>query len=333
MLKSKKVSHKVLSKVQSNTVPKSKTENKYAIGIITGVLLAVLAVILIPTVWQKTSAGKIYLPFIMSKPTPTPDLQKEKEEISKKVLPQKLELGVAFKDSIVKLVQSGAIDKNKFFELYQGRGGMTIEYQNLFEQKSDAKIVVTAENAGLILNLLWPLGITNKTAVLALGPMGTQYKDTIGNFASTGGWTIGLKPGGELFNSAVIFPLSENQEKIVKEIAENIYRPCCGNSTYFPDCNHGAAMLGFIELAVAQGLSKEEIYKKALVLNSYWFPQTYAEVAMYMRAKRGLSWEKVDPKEVLGVAFSSGQGYLKISQELQDEGLIPKVQGGGSCGV
>lgn len=29
---------------------------------------------------------------------------------------------------------------------------------------------------------------------------------------------------------------------------------CCGNSTYFPDCNHGAAMLGFIELAVSQGL-------------------------------------------------------------------------------
>lgn len=333
MPRSKKVSHKVLSKVISDTAPQPKTENKFAIGIATGVLIAILAIILIPTILQKTSSAKIYLPFITRKPTPTPDLQKEKEEIGKKVLPEKLELGIAFKDSIIKLVQKGAIDKNKFLDLYQGRGGMTAEYQSLFEQKSDDKIVVTPENAGLILNLLWPLGITNKTSVLALGPMGTQYKDSVGNFASTGGWTIGTKPGGELFNSSVIFPLTEDQEKTVKEIAENIYRPCCGNSTYFPDCNHGAAMLGYIELAVAQGLSKDEIYKKALVLNSYWFPQTYAEVAMYMLAKKGVTWEKVDAKEMLGANFSSGQGYVKISKELQDEGLIPKVQGGGSCGV
>ena len=92
-------------------------------------------------------------------------------------------------------------------------------------------------------------------------------------------------------------------------------------------------MLGYIELAVAQGLSKDEIYKKALVLNSYWFPQTYAEVAMYMIAKKGVTWDKVDAKEMLGANFSSGQGYSKVSQELQNEGLLPKVQGGGSCGV
>ena len=116
------------------------------------------------------------------------------------------------------------------------------------------------------------------------------------------------------------------------EIAQNIYRPCCGNSTYFPDCNHGAAMLGFIELAVAQGLPKEEIYKKALVLNSYWFPQTYAEVAIYFKVKKNTPWDKVNPKEILSASYSSGGGYKAVNKELQTAGLLPKVEGGGGCG-
>ena len=83
-------------------------------------------------------------------------------------------------------------------------------------------------------------------------------------------------------------------------------------------------MLGFIELAVSQGLPKNEIYKKALVLNSYWFPQTYAELAVYFKSKKNLPWNKVNPQEVLGEAYSSSQG---------SKAILPKVQGGGGCGV
>lgn len=92
-------------------------------------------------------------------------------------------------------------------------------------------------------------------------------------------------------------------------------------------------MLGFLELAVAQGMPKEEIYKKALVLNSYWFPQTYVELATYFEKKKNTPWNKVSPKEILGANYSSGQGYQAINKELQAEGLLPKVEGGGGCGV
>ncbi|MBI4990772.1 hypothetical protein HZB96_01630, partial [Candidatus Gottesmanbacteria bacterium] len=60
---------------------------------------------------------------------------------------------------------------------------------------------------------------------------------------------------------------------------------------------------------------------------------TYAELAMYFKAKKGVSWDKVDPKVALGANYSSGQGYQAINKELQVEGLLPKVQGGGGCGV
>ena len=307
-------------------------KNNYVLGIITGILGAILVFRLIPLAVIKLSAAKIRLPFI-AQATPTPDPAKLQKEIIGKVLPEKLDLGVSFGDTIVKMVQLGAIDKEKFTKLYQDRGGLQPAETKLLEESSGEKIVVTAANANFILNLLWPLGIANKTKVLAEGPMGTQYKKDVGNFASTGGWTLGKESGGKLFNSLPLINLTAEQEREVTEIAQNIYRPCCGNSTYFPDCNHGAAMLGFIELAVAQGLPKEEIYKKALVLNSYWFPQTYAEVAIYFKVKKNTPWDKVNPKEILSASYSSGGGYKAVNKELQTAGLLPKVEGGGGCGV
>lgn len=306
--------------------------NKYLLGFATGALAAFLVIKLIPTL--AIQARGISLPSIFKPaPTPTPDLAKQQEQITKEVLPDKVDLGVSFGDTIVKMIQSGAIDRAKLEEIYAGRGGLSDTETKLLEEPESNKIIVTAANSSLILNLLWPLGIANKTNVLSEGPMGTQYKKDVGSFASTGGWTLGKISGGDMFNRFSILPLTSNQETVVKEITQNIYRPCCGNSTYFPDCNHGAAMLGFIELAVSQGMAKDEIYKKALVLNSYWFPQTYADLDVYFKAKKGISWDKVDAKEVLGANYSSGQGYAAISKELQAEGLLPKVSGGGGCGV
>src|SRR3990172_4160333 len=255
-------------------------------------------------------------------------------EIQKEILPAYYKLGIKFNDAITKMVQMGAIDKEKFFKLYEERSPLTDAQKKLLDNPNSDEIVLNQENAQLILNLLWPLGISNKAKVLSEGPMGTQYKDKVSSFASTAGWTLGSKDGGKLFNSLSIISLSPEQENLVTEIADSIYRPCCGNHTGFPDCNHGAAMLGFIELAVSQGMSKDEIYNKAFVLNSYWFPQNYAELATYFKQQKGIAWNKVNPKEVLGVNYSSGQGYAAINKELQAEGLLPKVQsGGGGCGV
>lgn len=303
-------------------------------GVTTGILISVVALKVSPFTLVKSANFSFALPALpfTKQPTPTPN-PTDQVVGTDEVLPDKYNLGIAFGDAIVKLVNTGAIDKKKFIGLYEGRSALTDDQKKLLDEVSSTEIVVTKENAGFLLNLLWPLGIANKTNVLSQGPMGTQYKNEVGNFASTGGWSLGREEGGKLFNRFSIVSLTPDQEALVTEIAQNIYRPCCGNSTYFPDCNHGAAMLGFIELAVAQGMSKDEIYKKALVLNSYWFPQTYVELATYFKAKKNIVWNNVDPKVVLGANYSSGQGYSAINKELQADGILPKVQGGGGCGV
>ncbi len=242
------------------------------------------------------------------------------------VLPDKIDLGISWGDVIVKMVKGGAIDREKFLKWHP-------EAEALLKTSSNTNIIVTQENSALILNLLWPLGITNKAKVLSEGVMGTKYKDQVGSFASTGGWTLGSRDGGKLFNSQSLIKLTADQEELVAKISANIYRSCCGNSTAFPDCNHGAGMLGFVELAVVSGMSEDEIYKKALVINSYWFPQTYTELAVFFKAKKNIDWKDVNPVEVLGEAYSSGRGYAAVSQQLQAEGLVPQVKSEGGCGV
>ena len=326
------------------TVPKNKSLKKpsraitipipnfyngnYLTGLVTGILVGLLLFVLVPKLVTKGSSLKLNLKS-ESQITPAQTSAVDSGQITKSVLPEKYNLGISFGETIKKLVDAGAIDKQKFLDLYKERGGLQEEFAKLLDGASDDQITVTADNSGIILNLLWPLGIANKTKLLADGPMS---KDAA-NYASTGGWTLGREDGGKLFNRFPIFSLTVKEEALVTEIAQGIYRPCCGNSTYFPDCNHGAAMLGFIELAVVQGMPKDEIYKKALVLNSYWFPQTYVELATYFKSEKNIDWNKIDPKEVLGGNYSSGQGYLTVNKELQAKGLIPKVEGGGGCGV
>jgi len=242
------------------------------------------------------------------------------------VLPDSIDLGISWGDVITKMVKGGAIDKEKFLKRHP-------EAEKLLQTANSDNIIMTQENSALILNLLWPLGITNKAKVLSEGVMGTKYKDQVGSFASTGGWTLGAREGGKLFNSQTLIKLTTDQEELIKKISANIYRPCCGNSTAFPDCNHGAGMLGFIEMAVVAGMPEAEIYKKALVINSYWFPQTYTELAVFFKAKKNINWQDVNPVEVLGEAYSSGQGYAAVSQQLQAEGLVPQIKSGGGCGV
>ena len=122
--------------------------------------------------------------------------------------------------------------------------------------------------------------------------------------------------------------LTPQQQAMVDRVSRGIYRPCCGNSTHFPDCNHGMAMLGMLELMASQGVSEQDMYKAALAVNSYWFPDTYLTIATYMQ-NQGVQWKDVSPQEVLGVNYSSGSGYAKISAQVKQQGG-PK---GGSCGV
>lgn len=228
-----------------------------------------------------------------------------------------------------KLVDSGAIDPDKFKQIHKsdidGRADLDI-----LDGNSDKPIAINENNSRLVVNLLWALGLVNKSKVLDEGPM-VADRSKLGNFASTGGWTLGKKTAVELYSSQELIPLTSDQQDLVKKIAANVYRPCCGNSTAFPDCNHGMAALAYIELAVAAGLSEKQIYKDVLALNSFWFPDTYIEMAVYFQKQQGVTWDKVDPKMALSKDYSSAQGAARINQTIQG---IPGIQSrGGSCGT
>ncbi|MEK7525217.1 MAG: hypothetical protein AAB548_02500 [Patescibacteria group bacterium] len=264
-------------------------------------------------------------------PTPTPVPTPSVESLADAVIPTSgYTVNIKWGDIGKKLVASGAIDLTKYKENYKDP-----QYQELLKyltEDQDKGITITQQNSYFWINTLWALGLVQKSDVLDKGVMGTQYKKEVGNFASTGGWTLGTKPATKLYSSAQIIPLTSEQNQMVTKIAENIYRPCCGNSTAFPDCNHGMAMLALIELMVSQGYSETEVYQAGLAFNSYWFGQTYMDLAYYFKTKENLDWKNVDPKRALSAEFSSAQGYQAIKKQI--EGVAPqKPSTGGGCGA
>jgi len=248
--------------------------------------------------------------------------------LEEKVLPPEgVVLPVRWGDLGAKLVKAGVIDAEKFEQLYASRGGLTAEMKALLYGENNGHVKITAENSGTILNLLWALGLGAKNEILEKGPMTDKNYGGAANFASTGGWTLAKGDAMDHYSRHQFFNLTPAQQQLVERVSKNIYRPCCGNSTYFPDCNHGMAMLGLLELMASQGVSERDMYKTALMVNSYWFPDTYLTIATYMKSK-GLEWEKVNPQEILGINYSSGQGFARIASQV----TAPKRQSGG-CGI
>lgn len=259
------------------------------------------------------------------------------DEVVAKVLPEQgFKTRIVLGDAIVKLVNAGVIDLEKFKELYRGRG-MSEKELAILTNTSSEPLIIDAGNAGFFINIFWPLGLANKTEFNKNSPVNGE---SLFNFASTGGWTLGKEDnGGKYFNKYEIVKLTPEQEVIAFEVAQNTYRPCCNNSSFFQDCNHGSALLGIIELGASQGLSKEELYKVALEFNSFWFSQTYIQTALYYKLVKNIDWENVDPKEIMSIDFSSVSGWgQNIGQPFQEiikknPGLLPQRQGSQGCGV
>jgi len=226
------------------------------------------------------------------------------------------------------LVKAGVIDADKFEALYVLNGESNKEVSKLLYGAENGNLTINSENAKIILNLLWAFGLGNKNEILENGPMQDKQYGGAERFASTGGWTLAKGNAMDHYSKHAFITLTKEQQAMVERVSKGIYRPCCGNSTYFPDCNHGMAMLGLLELMAAQGVSEEEMYKVALQVNSYWFPDTYIVIGKYLESK-GIAWEKADAKEILGVNFSSGAGYQKILAEVNP----PKTKSSGGCGV
>lgn len=256
--------------------------------------------------------------------------EKTASELEKKVLPSEgVILPAVWGNLGIQLVNSGAIDANKFKSIYEQRGAFTEEYKNLLLGKNNGGLKITNENSGYLLNLLWALGLANKNPILENGEMTDPRYGGAGNFASTGGWTIAKGNAMNHYGKHSFFELTEEQQALVEKISKGVYRPCCGNSVHFPDCNHGMAMLGLLELMASQGASEQEMWEAALAVNSYWFPDTYLTIAAYMKNK-GVEWENVNPIEILGNDYSSASGYRKIASQTA---TTQKNSNGSGCGV
>jgi len=226
------------------------------------------------------------------------------------------------------MVESGVIDADAFEAIYAQRGGLDVGEQALLYSEGNGELRINEENSGTILNLLWAFGLSNKNSILEEGPMQDPQYGGADRFASTGGWSLAKGNVMDHYSGHEFVKLTSEQQALVEEVSKNIYRPCCGNSTYFPDCNHGMAMLGLLELMAANGANEAEMYDMALKVNSYWFPDTYLTIAKYF-GERGVSWDEVDSKNVLGDSYSSGFGFSKILAEVEPV----QSGGGGSCGV
>ena len=163
-------------------------------------------------------------------------------ELEGAVLPSEgITLPVTWGDLGSRLASVGAIDGEQFRALYEERGQFTDEYKELLLGNSAGKLRMTRENAGHLLNLFWALGLASKNPVLDSGEMTNPIYGGPENFASTAGWTIAKGNPMEHYSRHKFFILTTEQQALVGKVSKGIFRPCCDNSTHFPDCNHGNA--------------------------------------------------------------------------------------------
>lgn len=229
-----------------------------------------------------------------------------------------------------KLVSVGVLDRDAFLGLYSGAD--RIEAERLLA--SEAPIVMHGGNAHIVLNMLWGLGLAQKSAILEQGMMSDPRFGGADRFASTGGWTIARGDPMEHYSHHRFMALTAEQERLVSRVASGVYRPCCDNGTHFPDCNHGMAMLGLLELLASTDASEDELYRAALITNRLWFPDQYAVLDEYRAFMRGKGVTLTD-KELVGKKLISGSGFARLSAERESWG-VPKTReqrGGGGCSV
>jgi hypothetical protein len=249
--------------------------------------------------------------------------------------PKGYKLPAFFGDIGPQLLKAGAIDYPSFEQTYKRAGQpLTAQQQSILQNGGDYQITIDKENAYFLLNLFWALGLTNHNPILTEGPMIQNGAEQVGRFASTGGWTLGTKHATKLYASEKIISLTAEQQSRIEEVASNVYRPCCNNPTSFPDCNHGMAMLGLVELMASQGASAEEMFEAAKYVNAFWFPQQTLELVAYYESTQGLDFSEIDARQIVGPRFSSASGFNAAHQWLVENGLLEGTPGEGSnCGV
>lgn len=240
-------------------------------------------------------------------------------------------LPVSYGDLGPRLIESGMINYDAFAAIYENAGNPLSKAQiEILKNGSDQPIVITAENAHFLLNYFWAVGLANKNPILTEGPMVQNSGGQIDRFASTGGWGLATKPVAELYASVNLIPLTTEQQKLVEEVAAGVYRPCCNNPTLFPDCNHGMAMLGLLELMASQGATPDRMFEAAKYINAYWFPQQTLEAAIYLNTYLNVDFAHADARLVVGNTISSSAGAAMVHQALESNGLLRQMPGQGN---
>lgn len=240
---------------------------------------------------------------------------------------------IALKDSIVRLIAAGVIDLEKYLSFKGGEANFSKAWLAMLHEPTEDPIHLSSDNAAEFVDILWPVGLANRLAANAEGSIGGPDVDTL---ASTGGWGLGhAESGGQYFNAEDIVDLTDEQAELAVRVAKSTFRPCCDNSTFFQDCNHGSALFGVLQLGAAQGLDEAELYREALAFNSFWFPGTYVVTALYFKVVKHTEWHEVDPRVVMGEQFSTASGWTNnVAMPLQAyPDLLPPPSDGVNCGA
>ncbi|HSA99724.1 MAG TPA: hypothetical protein VLE49_03670 [Anaerolineales bacterium] len=260
--------------------------------------------------------------------------QKELTQLYEQVNPKDgYTLPVSYGDLGPQLLQGGVIQYDAIAALYEQSGqSLSAEEIAILKKGSDKQITINAQNSRFLLNLFWAVGLANKNPILTEGLMVQNSGGQVEGYASTGGWGLAAKPVTELYASMDLIPLTAEQQKSVEEVASAVYRPCCNNPTHFPDCNHGMAMLGILELMASKGASTDEMFQAAKYVNAYWFPQQTLETAAYLKSNKGTDFVDADARLVVGQKLSSASGSAMVHSDLQAKGLLQQAPGqGGNC--
>lgn len=233
------------------------------------------------------------------------------------------------------LIGSGVISPWLFEEALSRSGSiMTSDQFAILDGSYEGNLRINFDNAHFLLNLLWALGLANDNPILSQGDIYELSDGNIERFASTGGYKLTELPISEVFSNSTILKLSENQQRRVEKVASMIFRPCCDNPVIFPDCNHGMAMLGALELMASQDLSEDAMLDTAKKIHTFWFPQQTLEQAIYFNIVESKDFDTVEPERVLGPLFSSSNGYNELKKYLNQNQLIPKqIIPENDCGV
>jgi hypothetical protein len=175
-----------------------------------------------------------------------------------------------------KLVAAGAIDLAKFEAQY---GGLSDEQRAILQGDSLQQITFTPDNIRFWTNVLWSLGLTQRSKVLSEGPMKQREAEIPLGLRLLGGWTLGSKDATELYNSTRLIQLTPKDER---STGYGAYLPTLLRQPHrLPGLQSRDGRAGTAGTDGRTGRGEEALYAAA-TSNSYAFANTYITLAAYL---------------------------------------------------